>query len=245
MARVVIRVPPEHARRYPMAGGGKFEHPLVALVPEDTSLPTCVLPVAPVALPNDGLAPNRTVIDPPGRPPLVIRGADQLHRITLTCTLVQRPGLNVLVEDQLAMLRALARSDSRVRLTYGPSEGGWWWIEDFAWDVEDRKAYSNEIARARAAIKLVRAHRPAAGAAPIAQAAGAVAPPPTRTLRYELERGARGAPRTWVWRRGDTFWKVAQECYGDPNRGPDIAAYNNFTGNPRRIKPGRIFRLPL
>jgi hypothetical protein len=229
-----------HRGTGPWAYGGTDDHPHVQLIPEDPALPTVTLPVAPLALPNEGLAAAYTRIDTPGRMPVMVRSGEPLHRINLDVTLVKRPRIDQEVETVLQRLRFLARSTSRVRMTYGPSEQGWWWITDLSWTVEDRKAYTNEIGSATARIELTRA----TGGPPIpAQQPVRAALAGPSTGRAPTPTATRTRPRSYTWAAGDTLSSVALRFYADARRWRDIATRNRIT-DPRVLRPGRVVLLP-
>lgn len=221
------------------AGGGTDHHPRARLVPEDPALPTVYFPIAPNALPNDGLAPGYTRVDPPGRTPVMLRSSEPLHTITLSATLVQRRYIDEDVETQLARLRALARSTSRVRLSYGSSEGGWWWITGFGWDVEDRVPYRNDILRAVARLDLVRA----TGGPAVNEAKST----PIRAVLHrpagEIIPRERSPVRTHRVARGDTLARLALRYLGSADHAALIADANGIR-NPRRLTLGQSLVIP-
>jgi nucleoid-associated protein YgaU len=53
-------------------------------------------------------------------------------------------------------------------------------------------------------------------------------------IPVEFEEPAAGQPRTYVVRRGDTFWNIAERELGDGQRWRDIAAANP------RVQPGSM-----
>ena len=230
-----------HRGTGPFAYGGTDDHPRVQLIPEDPSLPTMTLPFAPLVLPNEGFAAAYTRVDTPGRTPVMVRSGEPLHRINMEMVLAKRPRIDQEVEVMLQRLRFLARSASRVRMTYGPSEQGWWWITDCSVEVHDRKRYTNEIARAVARVELTRATGgpPIPAQQPVAAALSRV----STGTRTTTTAAPSDRPRSHTWRAGDTLTSVALRYYADAARWRDIAARNRIT-DPRRIRTGQRLVLP-
>lgn len=217
---------------------GRDSHPRVEIVAEGPP-PTpqrIRLPVAPNEIDNSGHAPDYTEVGANARQPNLVRGAESLHRIRLPLLLVWRdPDRDP--ERQYAELRALARDRWRVRITYGPSEQGWWRITDLSVAVKTRMQ-ENRIGEATATIELTRAWHPDPSLTPpVEQAVQApvASPPPAATPA--------ATPRTVTVKQGDTLYAVAGATLSDGARWPEIASLNGIT-DPRKLQVGAVLKIP-
>lgn len=82
-------------------------------------------------------------------------------------------------------------------------------------------------------------------APPIPQADPRPAPHVQLTL-VDADELARGAPGTYVVRRGDTLWDIARRVYGNGARYRTIYRANrHLVRHPGRIRPGQVLEIPL
>lgn len=82
-------------------------------------------------------------------------------------------------------------------------------------------------------------------APPIPQADPRPAPEVQLTL-VDADELARGAPGTYVVRRGDTLWDIARRVYGNGARYRTIYRANrHLLRHPGRIRPGQVLEIPL
>lgn len=204
-------------------------HPKMLIVSEDPNSIRLEVPYAPLGGDNDYSA-DYVEVDRPGREPLVVRAADPLHRYSVDM-IVGYPDGQQSIEDLLKQLRRLSFRRTRMRITYGPSEGGWWRLTRLSWTDERRAHGSNEITRATVSATFTRAVDAVVNPGPIAGGAPAPPPPPKPP-----------APRTHVVAAGDTYYALAVRYYNDGSKWNRIADANPHP--PTAIPVGARLTIP-
>lgn len=184
-------------------------------------------PHAPAGFDSTGLAPRWEPVDRPGRAPLLEHVADELHAMSLSWMLGY-PDLRS-VEADLTQLRFIARSKTRVRFEYGPSEGGWWRVTDLGYQPLQRSR-DQHIVCANVSLDVTRATEAVVNVGPVS--GGAITTP------------AGPKPREVVTVAGDTFWTIAQKYLGNGNRWKEIADLNKIVDPRNRPRAGERLRLP-
>lgn len=68
----------------------------------------------------------------------------------------------------------------------------------------------------------------------------------TKTTSSEKAKPAK-VMRTYVVKRGDTFYGIARDELGDPLRWPELLALNKkiVDGEPKNLRPGQVLTLPI
>lgn len=242
MAAVSILTPSRHTRtkkhpRVTIAGyNGKVTVPLSVTSPEADL---------------DNLAREWFELDRPGRRPILESGGKKLARLVLDALLDADvdDGYAGDVENQLAVILGIARSEEPVVLSYAPLETsttlthtGRWALADLRVRTLRRARMTNKITRARLTLELVELSpvRPIQGPA--------VGPPPAKTPPAKPGTPTpaptkQTAGRRHIIVRGDTLWHLANTYYGDGNAWARIAQANGIR-DPRRLSVGQTVTIP-
>lgn len=211
-------------------------HPKVKLVDEHGR--TVTLPYASTDLDLGNVAPSWEELDRPGRKPLLASEGLQLRRLRGTFT-VGYPDHQRDVEQELHMLRLLARDGVKVRWDgYGPSEHGWWVIEDYQQRVSLRQHGTNRITRAEVTLTLAESAAAKVSLGPLT--GGAKARPAKPAGQPEPDRAE---PRSHTVAAGETLYAIAQRYYGDGSRWPEIAEASGVR-DPRKLQVGQKLTIP-
>lgn len=203
----------------------------VAVIPEHFPSDIWVLPFAPEETANQGIGLDWQPIDRPGRAPLVRSAGELLHQWSGVCTIGYKD--NRSIEPDLGTFRRFRRSYERFRITYGPSEQGWWRLASSSNWRTTMRLPSGDACRAVLTLDLIRASD-----------AEIVTTPANVSSSKELSASPVSAPPSpeYVAKAGDTLVGIAATKLGDGRRWLELAALNNLTD--ARIKPGQRLKLP-
>jgi hypothetical protein len=214
---------------------GRRRHPKMTIVPEGGA--PFVVPYAPRETSLDGVAPQFTTADRGGREPLLLRAGDGLRQQSFDLVFGYSDP-DVSIEKELHLLRALARSGSRLRVNLDHTTGSnLWRMTGFSQQVLDRQHGTNEPTRASCSITLQKASDPVIAVGPLT---GGAKPAPAKP---GAPAGKPQPKRTHVVARGDTLSKIALRYYGDARQYQRIADANKIR-NVNRITVGQRLVIP-
>lgn len=208
--------------RFLVPAGDSGRRPVTAYLETENGV-RVDLPFAPRELTVDGFAATFARLNRPGLAPLTVRNGVGTTGVSFTAILGHLDR-DEPIGDTIAALRKVAAAGPRVRFSYSDVEAGWWRIDSLSIQIVDRNPLQQPT-RANASFQLI---------ADVSTGPVPIAPP------------AAGGGRGWrmhVWRRGDTWHKVARRYLGDGSRWPEITKANRIR-NPRSIRPGRRLRIP-
>lgn len=202
------------------------KHPQVKIKAESL---TMTLPYGPRGTSIEGLAAPWSVIDRPGRKPLVVRDGNGLLALSFTVLIGHRNHQST-ITGYLSVLRRLARSGERITLlNMHPMERGPWRLVDVSIDGEQRQHGTNHITRAAVSLSFLEA---------------VDANPKLGPIQGGKKGGKKKKlPATHVVKKGDTLRKLANRYYGEPGKWRLIAKANNVK-RPNKPKVGRKLRIP-
>ena len=200
------------------------------------------MPYAPKVVENAGLAPTYTETTRPGRTPLLLRASDPLHTIGLEMFLGHRNAQQS-VEPDLAVLRGIVKSDERVTLQFGPSEGGLWRVTTFGWTSTERQNGTNAITRATVSMTFTRVSDATAGTGPVKGGAKPAKGKDKDDSKKKTRGGDGKTPKHYVVKKGDTLSGIAFKFYRDTSKWRKIADVNKIR-NPRALAVGKKLVIP-
>jgi len=211
--------------------GSPPERNKVAIIPEHFPNDFWVLPFAPQEVNNTGIGLDWQPVNRPGRTPLVRSAGERLHEWSGTCTIGYRD--NRSIEADLGTFRRFRRSYERFRITYGPSEQGWWRLAPSSNWRTTMRLPNNNACRATLNLDLVRASD-----------AEIVATPANVSSQAELSAAPVVAtpPPQYVVKAGDSLWSICATQLGDGRRWLELAALNKLTD--ARLTPGQKLTMP-
>lgn len=140
-------------------------------------------------------------------------------------------------------LISMARK-GRVRISYGKLESGLWWVVDLKVSSERRDPITDEVTSATVDMSLIRADASNATTNTGPTTGGAktgASDVVSRTTPSVVKKTP--ASRTYVVKKGDTLWKIADKFYGDGNKWKKIADANKIK-DPRKLGVGKKLRIP-
>lgn len=122
------------------------------------------LPFAPVTVRHEGLAPQFTQLDRPGRAPLNLYANPQLEQLSFEALLVDdlSPGY-IECEGKIGWLRMLAALGKNVLFAYGNESGDKQWkITDLSYETILRDPITDRVVQAAASVTLTESIRTSA-----------------------------------------------------------------------------------
>lgn len=155
------------------------------------------------------------------------------------------PNIQQSVEPLMRRLDIMAQGEEPILVTFGPTDGGAWYITTLEYDVQQRKFGTNEATRVNVTLGLTRASGVQSSTGPVS---GGVRPTksPSHSGGSSVHRsggGRRTTPRTYVVKSGDTLSGIASRLLHHANRWTEIAHLNGIR-NPRNLAVGQRLRLP-
>lgn len=222
---------------------GVGAHPRVVLVGESGR--RLEVPLAPNGAERSGDAARYAAFERVGRKGVIARAGAELVTYNLTLMLVGRDGSGYIndqvpVENELAVLRAMAASGERVHWEgYGPSKGGLWLITSYAdRDVRLRHG-TNEVTQSEVTMTLTES---AEGVVAVGPVTGGAAPAPAAPEPAGAGPAA-ATSQTHTVARGETLSSISLKYYKTAGRWPSIADANGIT-NPKTLAAGKVLTIP-
>lgn len=209
------------------------KHPKLSLITESGK--RVDLHYAPQSVDHGGWAPTFVDVDRPGREALTLRSGEPHPTMSLDAYLAY-PNPQQTVEHTLKAVRDIAASRERVRVVFGPSEGGLWRLVMAGTPEQERQEYTNAITRATLSLGFTRAVDVTVRVGPMS---GGVRPPAGKA---SAPRPA-SSPKTYTVKSGDTLSAIAVKVYRSSSRWVDIAKLNKIT-DPRKLRVGQVLKLP-
>jgi hypothetical protein len=189
--------------------------------------------LAPREIEYGGMAQDWVQTDRSGNTPLLLRKGDNLDTLKFSFLMVESRGVNVEMTESILALKAVAKSQERVLVSYSRLESGLWRVTDATASSEYRHPDNNEPVRANASVTLTRASDPAVAIGPVSGGAGTASgntPAPPRTYRVV---------------KGDTLWGIAIRYYGKGTLWPRLFDANrNVVKDPHWIYPNEVLVIP-
>lgn len=209
--------------------GQQRKHPKMRIVAEGRA--PFEVPYAPRETQSDGFVPQFTVVDRPGREPLLIRTGGALQSMSFELVLGHL-NPNQSVEKPLKQLRALAGSGKRMRIKFDDLMAGKRWrLTGFTEHVTMRQHGTNQPTRAVCSFVFTEASDPVVAVGPVSgghQGGG---------------KDDKKWPKFYVVKKGDTLQAIARKFYGGTEGWKDIADANKIR-KPKALKVGEKLRIP-
>ena len=208
-------------------------HPKLALVSESGR--RLDLHYAPQTVEHGGWAPTFTDVDRPGLEALTLRSGEPHPTMTFEAYLAY-PNIQQTVEHTLKALREMAASRERLRVVFGPSEGGLWRLTNAGASSEERQEGTNAITRATIPLTFTRAVDVNVHVGPMS---GGITPPTGKSATAKPAPAA----KTYTVKAGDTLSGISVKVYRTSSRASDIGKANGIT-DPRKLRVGQVLKLP-
>lgn len=147
-------------------------------------------------------------------------------------------------------LDAIAESGQRISILYTAREQGTWLLTGYSLNVTHRNR-EHMPSRAEASLTFTRITNEAAYFGPVNGGSAVAVPPPPpppapspgATPSSGGQSSSGGGGQTYVVKKGDTLWDLAQKFYRNPNKWPKIADANKIR-NPKLLQIGTKLTIP-
>lgn len=217
------------------------KHPKMVLKTASGKL-DLIVPYAPTGGQFGNRAASFQITQRAGRLPLVERNYLPLATVNYTLFLGS-PDLTQSVEPLMRRLDTMAQGTEPIICTFGPTDGGYWYITTLEYDVQQRKFGTNEVVRCNATLGLTRATGVAAATGPVSGGVKPATTPKPAGGAHSPSKPAAATPRTYVVKKGDTLSGIAASQLHNAGRWHEIANLNGIR-DPRKLKVGARLKLP-
>lgn len=232
MTKVAVRRTVAGARMAP-ASAAVGAHPKMTLVAEGRA--PFVVPYAPSTTNRGGFAPKFGEVERGGRRPLNLQAAKSLKTMSFEL-IVAFPDWNQSIQSQLTGLTNLAESGARIAVNLDvDSTRNLWRLTELGVQVISRQHGSNAPTRAVCTLAFTEVSDPVRPAGPTGSGSGGGS--------GGSGDGDKKRPKTYVWKKGDTFPKITKRFYGDAALWRELADHNKIK-HPKKVKPGTKIKLP-
>lgn len=189
--------------------------------------------LAPREIEYGGWNQNWTQVDRSGREPLLLRKGDNLDTLKFSFMMTRIYAMNARQTEAMNALKAMAKTNERILVRYGPSEAGLWRVTEASVSSMLRNPDDNEVTRAMASVTLTRASDPAVAVGPVTGGSATAG------------GSGGGAARSYTVVKGDCLWNIAKRYYGNGALYPRIFDANRSKiKDPHWIYPGQVFVIP-
>lgn len=212
-------------------------HPKMKIVAEGVK--PFVVPYAPVTTTADGVVPEWSTVQRGGREPLLLRAGGSLETVQFDL-IIGYPDPTVSVQPLLTALDAIAASGARIRMDFDARCGRKMWrLTSYSEQVIARQHGTNAPTRAVCQMTFTEVSDPVKAVGPTSGGSGGGGggkngPPGMSDAKR---------PKSYVWKKGDTWPKVTKRFYGRADLWQELADHNKIKA-PKKIKPGKKIKLP-
>lgn len=171
-------------------------------------------------------------LDRPGRAPLLSENGPQLVVQTFDLYLGSKDS-DVSCEPQIQLVKQLARTRTRLVISYGPMDGGLWRMTSCTVNAVNRTEDTNEITQATANVEFTQASDEQVQTGPV-------------NGGHNSGNTNANLPLWYTVKKGDTLHKLSAKYYGTPKWWRYLADKNDIK-KPKEngdLKPGKRLRIP-
>lgn len=211
----------------------------IKVVGADTQI---VVPYAPREVTHSNLSPEWEEVRRTGQEPLMLRSNQPMRRMSFNL-MFGSTDWTKRFDDDLRKLQQIAQTKKKVQVSYGSWESGIWHVSSLSFGSVLRHPDTNEITRAEVDIEFIRASSADQATGPLTGGVKANPKPGKKNPKGRDPKKGSGKPRRYKVKNGDTLTKIAVKFYRDASMWRKIANANKIR-NPRKLKVGKVLRLP-
>lgn len=171
-----------------------------------------------------------------GRTPLLVNSGTALKKISFQ-TFLGNEDWEEPVVDVLKALETIYMTSQPLVIQWSSFEEGHWRISSLSVTSQHRQPDSNEITRATIDIEFTRASDARKNMGPTTGGKGA-------GTNDSKDKDDKKRPKKYKVKKGDTLMKIAMKFYGNHKAWRKIAKANDIKRPRRKLKPGRVIKLP-